>query len=386
MSFRVTSRDVEQFRRELWKDERQFPKSETTCTFVKDCFSENLAKTEFFVLKLLSGSAGEALVPEPISVENSIICMQTANGMRLFEVLRALRSIELERRDGLANHAIAILMIRQRQRLAQIQSVLHANIGAIGSSTYPLKNKLTSLLSLLTRILGLQLGSEHKDQLSKFAEYWENDCALIPFRDATPKNTIVSHPELSQSRRLSNGEADRECISNILDKANKEWWESVPLLEIDFSSVEHLTTFEDDPISLHFHEWTFGTCPSEPTSLLLLPTIARVDPFRTAATFLVRYMRFGGRKLAYKLVNSQGFEIRFRYDDPLFYFRNLSSQIKKVSEKFFFEYEILLDLINSIGETTAHLQQSDAELLRVDYFRKHYKKGGDYWPENPMDL
>ena len=34
-------------------------------------------------------------------------------------------------------------------------------------------------------------------------------------------------------------------------------------------------------------------------------------------------MRFGGRKLAYYLINSHGFGIRFAYDDPLFYFSEL---------------------------------------------------------------
>jgi hypothetical protein len=186
--------------------------------------------------------------------------------------------------------------------------------------------------------------------------------------------------------RNDGGEGDLKCVSRLLNESELKFWEQVPLIDVDFASVEHLTTFEDDPISLHFHECSFTSCPNEPTSLLLIPSHSKTDGFRTAATFLVRYMRFGGRKLAYKLINSQGFEIRFRYDDPFFYFQQLETIIQKLSQDFLDDYCHLIDLIRKIGKTAAAPSTADREFLRVDHFRSAYGYGGSYWPENPLEL
>lgn len=304
MSWRVTRDDVEQFRRELWKDERPLPARGKTDVFSKDCFAPAGAEREWIVLSALQAVGSEPLAPTPISLQGSVVEMSAAEGMRLFELLRALKALEIQRRDGRANDVRAVLVARQRQRLARIQAVLGAIAPQLRAVPYPLEEKINSLLQLLCRVMAIGMTRDVSEDLTRLDAYWHRDCCQIPFRDATPKNTIVTDPRLGRSSRPSTGEADVQCVAQLLDNTTTAFWESIPLIDVDFSSVEHLTAFEDDPISLHFHEWTFGSCPMEPTSLLLLPSQARANGYRAAAALVVRYLRFGGRKLAYRLVNA----------------------------------------------------------------------------------
>lgn len=371
---------METFRRELWKDERTFPRVGGDGVFVKDCFSEGAARLEYDVLALLVSLPGERLCPEPIRVDGSQLAMRTADGMRLFEVLRCLREIELSRRDGAAEAARQMLMSRQRHRLARIQTALFGARQTLDPTPYPMAEKMESLFGLLTRILDVTIDTEAKRSIGEFADYWRAECAQVPFRDATPKNTIVEHPLLTHAARR--GREDGDTVATLVDMDGGTW-QNVVLRDIDFASAEHLTSFEDDPISLHCHEWTYGSCPVDASALLLLPTLAQVDPFRTAASLLVRYLRFGGRKLAYRLINAGGFEIRFRFDDPLFYFRRIIPMVDAVCPAFAAEFAPLLELFHRIGAVAGDPSPADRGILQIDHFRSTYGFGGDYWHENP---
>jgi hypothetical protein len=94
---------------------------------------------------------------------------------------------------------------------------------------------------------------------------------------------------------------------------------------------------------------------------------------------------FGGRKLAYKLINSQGFEVRFQYDDPLFYFEHLPQIARELDPSFYSLHERLLDLVRLIGFTMSNLPAADEAQLRVDHFRRVFGEKGNYWQENPIE-
>lgn len=382
MAWQVTAEDVETFRRELWKDERLFPRPRESATFVKDCFREEAAAREYAALRLLSSLGAEAICPAPIGIQGSQLEMEAVDGMRLFEVLRCLRELELRVRDGRAHRARDILLARQRQRLARIQVALLEGRDLLAPTAYPLGEKVQSLLGLLTRVLGIGTGQEVRQSLETFAEYWRAACSQVPFRDAAPKNVIVVHPLLRwQARRTLE---DVDAVARVLETGGSEIWEAIGLRDVDFASVENLTSLEDDPISLHFHEWTYGSCPLEASSLLLVPAAAQVDSYRTAATFVVRYLRFGGRKLAYRLINAEGHEIRFRYDDALFYFRTLQPIVTDISPGFAHDYKPLLGVIRRIGEVAAEPSPADRSMMQIDHFRARYGYGGDYYSENPV--
>ena len=274
-------------------------------------------------------------------------------------------------------------MQRQRDRLASIQITLFAHRN-LSTAIYPMESKLTSLLALLSRVFGSDsLFESAHDDLAQFGTYWRSHCGQIPFRDATIKNTLVEESRLH--RRLFDDDVDRLAeLNNLLLGSPQSYWDEVPLWDIDFSSVEHLTTPEDDPISLHLHEWTDGSCVLDASSLVLVPDLFKPDPYRAAATVVVRYMRFGGRKLAYKVINAQGFEVRFRYDNPLFYFQRLRGKCASLSPEFVEQHPILFDLIEDIARRASNPSPADEALLRIDHFRKHFTHS-KYWQESPNE-
>jgi hypothetical protein len=385
MIWRVQSADVQQFRRDLWKDERSFKRPEglRNDEFPKDCFDAVHAELELVAIGMLMASPGEQICPEARPLRGSLIALKRIDGIRMFDLVRLLRQVEQNWRDGKAARAEHILMARQRDRLTRIQRVLFEN-KAIATSAYPMDNKLSDLLALLARVFGSEERfDEAREDLRQFGCYWQEHCCLIPFRDATAKNTLVGEPMLLH--RLYDDDADRLAVlEKLIAGSPRSYWEDVALWDIDFSSVEHLTTPEDDPISLHCHEWTDGSCPVDSRAFTLLPDVFEADPFRTAATLVVRYLRFGGRKLAYKVINAQGFEVRFRYDNPLFYFQTLRTKCATLSPDFVQQYSKLFDVIEDIGYRASNPSPADEALLRVDHFRKQFQHNR-YWQESPNE-
>lgn len=383
---RVTRSDLEFFRRDLWKDERKFER-----VFVHDgefdkyCFTEGAARREALVLEHLSTAEGEQLAPRVLRVEGPHLVMERVDGIRMFDLLRYLRALELDRRDGVAARVWTLLINRCRMRLAKIQTVLLANyVDFASGGTYPMQAKLVGLLGLFQDVLELPPQLAWERDLRAFVDYWDANASLIPFRDATTKNMLVEVPELSVDLNLEPSER-MGVLAALLDRESEEYWSLLSIRDFDFSSVEHMTSPEDDPISLHCHEWTYGSCTLAPEAFVLLPSNFMPDSYRCAASLMVRFLRFGGRKLAYKLLNSQGFEVRFEYDNPLFYFRTVKGACAQLSPLFVKEHADLLDMIQLIGDTVSGFSAADEAQLRVDHFRRVFGESADYWQENPIE-
>lgn len=384
MTWRVLREDVELFRRELWKDERSFGGKATVGAdeFLKDCFDDRRATIELKAIAALRSSKGEQLCPPARAIGSGQIALRRIPGIRLFDLIRLLRELELTNRDGRASLAIRLLMGRQRERLGRIQKILLESSGELAACPYPMGSKLSDLLNLLSRIFGAEESfAAACGPLSTFTDYWASECCLIPFRDATVKNCLVEEPTLDP--RSFEDETDRLLVLQESLMEGNEYWSSVPLWDVDFSSVEHLTAPEDDPISLHCHEWTDGTCELSPDALLLLGSKFAANSYRAAAALLVRYLRFGGRKLAYKVINAQGFEVRFRYDNPLFYFENVRDKCKLLSSQFVQDYAALFAVVEDVGHRASNPSPADEALLRIDHFRRFFPNRADYWQENP---
>ena len=200
MPWRVRRDDVEQFREQLWKDERSFVlgSRQMKGAFGKDCFDEASARFEAAVLDLLGSATGdEQLCPRVLDVGGSNVTIERVDGIRLFDLLRHLRHIELSRRDGMAEFASATLIARARSRLARIQELLLENAADLASEPYPLAEKMGGLLELLSRVLGIRSDFSHwRAEVDSLSEYWTEQCSIVPFRDGTPKNTLVAEPRL----------------------------------------------------------------------------------------------------------------------------------------------------------------------------------------------
>lgn len=86
-----------------------------------------------------------------------------------------------------------------------------------------------------------------------------------------------------------------------------------------------------------------------PAEFILDNRLGVPDGGRAAATLLVRYLRFGGRKLAYRIINSQGFKVRFAFDNPMFYFETLRKSAEQLSPEFVLKYPGLFSVVEAIA-------------------------------------
>ncbi len=387
MTWRVRRADVDFFVQDLWKDLRPFPSIADEGVFGKDCFEEQDAQLEASILLLLRDNIGVGYFPKPVEIRGSVLIMERIRGIRLFDLIRHLKTLEFERRDGKAVLAVNHLLQRTRHRLSLVQTYLHS-VGPIYSrKPYPLENKLRGLLELFIRVMDLHdIPEPWTRELEDFADYWEAECSIVPFRDATTKNMIIADNRFAVSSTSIDVESEQHnIVRKLLENEQNTYWSNVPLLDIDFSSIVHLTAPEDDPISLYCHEWTYGSCPILAQEFMLVPLLGDINPYRCAAAFLVRYLRFGGRKLAYKLINAQGFSIRFAYDDPLFYFDRLPSICSSLSPEFCADYSSLLTVVSKIAHAGRNPSPADSAQMSVDHLLKYYPdRHASYWQQNPQ--
>lgn len=325
---------------------------------------------------------GEKICPNVISQDGRFLTLERIHGVRVFDLIRILKGIEAEQRTGSAARALAILFERLTRRLEIVQRTLFSNRNELSNEPYPMSEKVSSLLELLSQIMNLNSDfGECSVEIQRFGVFWQEHCSLLPFRDATTKNMIFSSEELSPE--LFSNPADRQrAIEGKIVKFDEDFWNHSAIFDIDFSSVEHLTTPEDDAISLYFHEWTAGSCPNSASDLNLIGDLFQKNSYRCAASFLVRYLRFGGRKLAYQLINCEGYQIRFRYDDPCFYFRTIEQRCHELDPQFVSDYPSIFNLLRSISRAISGISPKDRSYISIDHFRRVYNRA-DYWQENP---
>lgn len=386
MPWQVRRRDVDFFVHDLWKDSRQFTTSRPG-EFGKDCFLEQAAHLESKVITFLERELAPGSVPVVRRVEGSTVFMERISGVRLFDLIRHLKALDSVREDAKAFEALRVLIRRAGSRLALIQLSLKslADSGELGELTpYPLELKVRELVELFIRVLGLRdLPQGWRSELVIITREWEGSQNSVPFRDATTKNMIV---RIDNTERTHDLEADqRETVNSLLDTMGEDYWNEVLITDVDFSSVVNLTAPEDDPISLYFHEWTAGSIGLSAESLVLDGGFGVPDSRRAAVTLMVRYLRFGGRKLAYKLINSQGFAVRFAYDNPLYYFENIRAHCAELDPTLAEQFPMLFEVFAAIARSVGGASASDLQVTQIDHMRRYHQAAADYWQQSPFE-
>ena len=157
--------------------------------------------------------------------------MKLAAGIRLYDLLRAIKNCVQ------ADAIKQILLQRCDQRLHQFQHLFKQSPQPISSEPYPFDLQISQLIRLLTDILAISPPAHFSTELAQLAAEWPHHCS-VPFRDATPKNIIVTEPLFSPSHRP----ADRYNMIQQFANRDVNYWQQVPLLDIDFTSTCHLTT------------------------------------------------------------------------------------------------------------------------------------------------
>ena len=224
--------------------------------------------------------------------------------------------------------------------------------------------KLKSIVYILANCLGIIIDKNAiEKEIDDINQYWSN-VVDVPFRDATTKNMILDSPKLYMENYSSDEERNAYIYKSIHDKTYYEWI-NAPIVDIDFSSTIHDTTYEDDVISLRYHERTWSGYYPRVDELLWN---GEPDMKRAAITFLIRYFRFGGRKAAYRLIHPQAHRIRFKYDNDLFYFKRLPVIMKNLWPSCMDEYPNLMNFIEIASEYLVTAQ------VRTDLFSEYENK------------
>ena len=156
-------------------------------------------------------------------------------------------------------------------------------------------------------------------------------------------------------------------LSSIKDHTYKKWLDA-EIVDFDFCSCLHDTTYEDDVISLKYHErtWEGGL----PTSKELIWN-GEPDSKRAAISFLIRYFRFGGRKAAYRLIHPTGHRIRFKYDNDVFYFFKLPQVLQHLWPDCENEYPNLMRFIK-MSSRYLNIQSNETDAF-LSYYANHDK-------------
>lgn len=393
---------VAAFRRTISKEERNLeqPDRMEGTGFLKICASTRQAASERSALEWLSAAVGAAAVPQVLDARGRTLLLEPVRGIRLYDLLRLLRALERQspERAAQARSASRVLLRRSLEQLLKLQRALLAWPSVGRRPAYPLASHGAGLLAMVVDLLGLPpLRPAECRELRDLRCLWEARDALIPFRDATTKNILVAIPELAPLP----GTSPEERLARLSTWLDRDDGDSVRLVDFDFASVSDRTAPEDDLFSLLAHS------ASLPISKRLLAELVtgiaswpqavaelagrihpgiRPDPQRAARALLVRYLRFGGRKLLYRLMNPAAYAVRFRYDDPAFYFARLPTALLELDPGFGVSFPLLMDRLLQLRQAIALLPPWCASEARHDLYQTSLGLAIPYWQESPLEI
>ncbi len=376
---------LDHFRADISKDEHFRGRDRRSVSaFLKQARDAESARREFETLRLLADARGENLVPRPLEQRGCELHLELVEGIRLYDLLRLLRrmgSVDVALQAG-AERAALVLLERCRARVERMQALLAEAAGRLSVGPYPCDIKVAGMFALLSQLLGLPpLSATERTELDAFKVRWDEQVS-VPFRDATPKNVIVAAESLAIGRHVSEA-ARRTALARLLAEAGDDFWRTVPLFDIDFSAVEHLTTPEDDLVSLLAHEVTFELGARAGEGLAFAQTL-KLNPQRAAYSIFVRYLRFGGRKVAYQVVNPQGGATRFRHDRFGFYFDRMPRLVAGLYPQMMEQMPAIMARWSAIADAAEPFEGGGRQ--GPDLYLETVGRPVQYWQESPLEL
>lgn len=342
------------FKEEFWKDNRKISlckNNELIQKYYNNIFEMN---TEISVLNFLK-SNGYFNVPRIISSANNYTIMNYCKGIRIFNLLVEVDkySVYNENKAYEIKKTIMDICSCQQSKLQKALLLWKDNYEKI--TPYPY-SKLATSINILSLCLNIKYDKRTMNhELQKIYEYFINE-ATVPFRDSTTKNMILSCDDL----HLSNFKTEKERNEFIFQLfENDEIFQYIsryPIIDFDFSTCINCTTLEDDYISLFYHERTWDG--KEP-DIKSLSWSNNINLYRSAITFIIRFLRFGSRKVAYMILHNKTYNIRFRYDNPEYYFKSLPDFLYVLQPSIFNEYPNIIKFVNDVEKklSTIHVTE-----------------------------
>ncbi len=318
MKLYITVDSFKLFEQDLWKDFSQLDVVSQDGSKVIRRFSDNNTTIleEYNFINRLKTRVGFR-IPEISQCTDKYIAFRYIEGTRAFNLLIDLKNLyQQEKKSCFRDLGFQLLGLLQSD-LSEFQKVMMDDpVFTEQHSIYPAKEKLRLLYQVLTEILpGTCRFEQITDDLDRIA-FLYSEAAMVPFRDATPKNMLLEIPILFQQRFATYGERlktlKKMCLSGELNRL----LDKKIIYQIDFSGCKFLCPLRDDWIALNEHE---STAWLNEKNHRLFPG----DELPELCTRFVRFSRFGGRKLAYRLINHEGYKIRFMHDNESYYFSTL---------------------------------------------------------------
>lgn len=305
------------------------------------------------------------LVPQVYRSEDTFIDLEYIQGMRVFNIFQHLN--EISQQDRNARSAKLRFLDRCVEESCQLQQALNDDVHLFDRVYYPVKRKIFGTLQLFDHCLRLDLPLDTiRSELAAVETYLRSVSCPVPFRDASPKNLILAWPDLwmeSAKSHATQRAMIREAIGEQCKGAGSPL-DRQRIVHIDFSSCGELTVPEDDPISLLVHESSWEADLPE-RHLLWLDV--DLDPMRLAVGMIIRMYRYGGRRLAYRLVHANGHRARYGSESSGFYFSRLVDDESPFHAKLKTYFPAILHATKSILA-----KSKEGTLSTTDWFESKY--------------
>jgi translation initiation factor 2B subunit (eIF-2B alpha/beta/delta family) len=298
-------------------------------------------------------------VPDIVKSGEKYINMKYYKGIRVFNVLILIAQLMEDFQTNDQKNMLRSIVKELLQKCENIQKKIQKHLAdnftknvVVNEHIYP-KEKLFAMIDLF--FMCFKLENKWKNNVIEEMEHIYkifSSHAIVPFRDASTKNMIFACPELYLGNYKDGGDEERK--TKLKKLFEKDQLRSILLdnkiINIDFSLCVHFTTSFDDEIGFKFHEKTSSYYDYK-TDINNWYNYKSDTPINRiiAATFIVRYLRFGGRKALYRIVDPQSHNIRFKYDNETYYFRELPNIIKYYWTNAEHELPYTLKMLNAIN-------------------------------------
>jgi hypothetical protein len=359
----VKENDLKAFEEDLWKDARKMSvgisKGKRTIRRYSD--KKTPIKSELAFVRDLKQKVSFN-VPEIVEFDDSFLSFEYIAGTRAFNLLVDLNRLYLAEGDSLYRTIGSKLNGILLEDLREFQNLFLESHFEMGEQKiYPAANKIEMLYGMLSSILSLE---SSPDDLKTICRIYEENSSL-PFRDATPKNVVLNISRLFQKQFSDYNE---RLVRVRLMARSGELDEKIHpkrIFHIDFSGCCYHCPEADDWFALQQHE---GSIWLQGAEGLDLESLSIAD----LCTLFVRFSRFGGRKLAYRLLNKSGHQIRFGLDNEGYYFRTLRQISDLLAGLKLIEQGRLSGLMSSLENASLIVPQED-------YFHRWKRMEGNYY-------
>lgn len=329
-------------------------------------------------LNIRGGNLVKGCLDQAYCIEKSILFVLYENGVNVPQIIDYdddKRELEMNRIDGIRIFELFVILddlfssgvIQAREIKKQIINkclkhqkrifeILNERIN--DCRPYP-AGKINELITVLLRCVHIfypdkSIRIDIEDLRAESLKFYEEYCnyTMSLFRDSTVKNMVIEIKGFTGLDHIDNIENYAKLKSKVFELIQKEGeacFDSCLIYDLDFASCVNTVNRYDDLIGLTMHERTYSAEIEEE----ILHGRFDGETFDNREFFFglfVRYMRFGGRKLLYRLLNPKYYGIRFKYDDERFYFKKIVFFAEKILPEFKSEYPDIYELVKFFAD------------------------------------